>query len=217
MTRAKHSSYHHAEGQGKYLTLCDNINYNNEAAPEAADSFNQESLAEAIHEWQLDEELIATIENWVEEQVKLGTREFIKRLTIRMSQTLHGFCVLRALGYHAQLEQNGKPIKSLRQIAKYFSCSHQYVDKLTKDLQHQLGVDPAHSSEIETKTYSMEITAPQGYLTYGQAIKQHNITRRELKQIIDSYDIQTQPYKRNSKIVDADQLNTAVKNAKESI
>lgn len=198
------------EGTGKYLTLHDNINYESEAAPEAHDGFNQHQLHQAIDEWNLDEELIATIEQWAEEQIKLGTREFIKRLTIRMSQTLHGFCVLRALGYHAQLEHDGKPVKSLRQIAKYFQCSHQYVDKLTKDLQTQLGIDPAHNSEIETKTYSMEIEAPEGFLTFGQAIKKHQLTRRELKQIIQQHGITTQPYKRNAKIIPTEELTAAI-------
>lgn len=198
------------------MQLQDNINYDNEAAPEAADSFTQGTLTEAIEEWQLEEELIATIEEWTEEQIKLGTREFIKRLTIRMSQTLHGFCVLRALGYHAHLEQNGKPVKSLRQIAKHFSCSHQYVDKLTKDLQQQLGVDPAQNMQIETKTYSMEIKAPPGWLTIGQAIKEHKITRRDLKQIIEKHQIQTKPYKRLSKIMKADQVKAAIEKEKES-
>ena len=123
---------------GKFLSYTDQLDYNKEAAPEAGADSQQETLQTLCGRYGIPEDLIAEIEVWTDEQVKLGLREFIKRLTIKMSQSLHGFCVLRALGYHAHIESDGKTVKSLRQIAKHFGCSHQYVDKLTKDLESQL-------------------------------------------------------------------------------
>ena len=82
---------------GKYVTYTDALDYGGEIAPEAVDSIQQESLSELCRNYDLPEDLVAGVERWADEQVKLGLREFIKRLTIKMSQSLHGFCVLRAL------------------------------------------------------------------------------------------------------------------------
>lgn len=188
-------------GNGKFMEYNDVFDYKKEEAPEAADGFNQEAFEELCQFYQLPEDLVAQVEVWVDEQIKLGVREFIKRLTVKMSQSLHGFCVLRALGYHAQIESNGVAVNSLRQIAKHFGCSHQYVDKLTKDLERQLGIH-AETLEIEKKTYSMKVDPPKGWITYGQAMKEFNIKRTALLNIIKQNKIPVKPYARNAKIID---------------
>jgi hypothetical protein len=185
---------------GKFMQFNDFFDYTKEEAPEAADNFTQGSFEELCRFYDLPEDLAAQIEIWVDEQIKLGVREFIKKLTIKMSQSLHGFCVLRALGYHAQIESNGVAVNSLRQIAKHFNCSHQYVDKLTKDLESQLGVQ-ADTLEIERKTYSMTVEPPKGWVTYGQAMKTFGIKRTALLRIINENKIPVKNYARNAKII----------------
>ena len=118
-----------------------------------------------------------------------------------MSHSLHGFCVLRALGYHAHIEdQEGKPITSLRAIAKHFKCSHQYVDKLTKDLEVQLGLK-IENLQIEQKTYSMEVTPPKGWLTIGQILKSNEITRKALWDAVNDLGLKVERHSRQSKII----------------
>ena len=158
-------------GQGRYMSYTDALDYTAEQATEIENSIEQHTLVEIVNRYGFQEEMVAEIEEWVETQIKLGTAEFVKKLTMRMAQSLHGFCVLRALGYHAQVESGGQNITSLRQIAKHFGFSHQYVDRVTKDLQRQLDASGQNSLGIETKTYSMEVTAPPGFITLGQAIK----------------------------------------------
>ena len=195
---------------GKYVTYTDALDYGGEIAPEAVDSIQQESLSELCRNYDLPEDLVAGVERWADEQVKLGLREFIKRLTIKMSQSLHGFCVLRALGYHAHIESEGKTVKTLRQIGKHFGYSHQYVDKLTKDLERQLGVK-ADSLDIDRKTYTMTVTAPEGWLTLGEAIKTYGVTRQQLQDLITKHDIEVVAYKRKSKILQKKSLLAALK------
>ena len=185
----------------KFLQYNDFFDYKKEEAPEAADQFTQGTFEELCTFYELPEDLAAQIEIWVDDQIKLGVREFIKRLTVKMSQSLHGFCVLRALGYHAQIERNGVAVNSLRQIAKHFDCSHQYVDKLTKDLERQLGVQ-ADTLEIEKKTYSMKVDPPKGWLTYGQAMKEFGIKRTALLNLIKENQIPVKRYARNAKIIE---------------
>ena len=195
---------------GKYLSYIDQLDYGKEAAPEQAEDSLQDTLYNLCANYDLDEDLVAQIELWADEQVKLGLREFIKRLTIKMSQSLHGFCVLRALGYHAHIESDGKTVKSLRQIAKHFGCSHQYVDKLTKDLEGQLGVQ-ADALDIEKKTYTMTVKPPAGFITLGNALKKYKLTRQQLQEVVDANNLGVVPYKRSSKILDEQKLQAAIK------
>jgi len=205
---------------GKFLSYTDQLDYAKEAAPEAGADSEQETLQTLCGRYGIPEDLIAQIEVWTDEQVKLGLREFIKRLTIKMSQSLHGFCVLRALGYHAHIESDGKTVKSLRQIAKHFGCSHQYVDKLTKDLESQLGVQ-ADALDIEKKTYTMTVNPPQGFITLGNALKKYGLTRQQLQGVVDANRLGVVPYKRSSKIIDEKKLQAAMRrhdfSGKESI
>jgi len=177
------------------------IDYTSQHAPETHDSFDQDAFKELCEELELPEETIATIETWVDEQIRLGMREFIYKFTNKMSHSLHGFCVLRALGYHAHIEDDkGKPITSLRAIAKHFQCSHQYIDKLARDLSEQLGVS-IDNLLIETKTYSMEVVPPKGFITIGQILKRYDVTRTTLWALIEEHGIEVRPYKRRSKLI----------------
>lgn len=177
------------------------IDYTAQRAPETFDSFNQDAFEELCQELEIPEEEIALIESWVDEQIKLGMREFLFKFTNKMSHSLHGFCVLRALGYHAHIEDSeGKPITSLRAIAKHFECSHQYVDKLTKDLEQQLGLK-VDNLQIEQKTYSMKVIPPKGWVTIGQVLKQYSITRKSLWDAIHELGVVVKGYSRQSKII----------------
>ena len=188
------------------LSYVDKHNYADEVSPigDFDCSTNQDALEELLKEYDLPDEVIAQLDEWVEEQVKLGLREFIKKLTIKMSQSLHGFCVLRALGYHAHIESDGKSVESLRQIAKHFKCSHQYVDKLTKDLQRQLGVS-IESLNIEKKNYSMTVKPPSGWITLGVAIRTYRVSRSRIQEAI-SNGVRCKNYKRKSKILRIEDL-----------
>ena len=178
-----------------------NIDYSHKIAPETEDSFDQDAFVELCKDVEMPEETIAIIEKWVDEQIRLGMREFIYKFTNKMSHSLHGFCVLRALGYHAHIEdQEGKPITSLRAIAKHFKCSHQYVDKLTKDLEVQLGLK-IENLQIEQKTYSMEVTPPKGWLTIGQILKSNEITRKALWDAVNDLGLKVERHSRQSKII----------------
>ena len=177
------------------------IDYTSQHAPETHDSFNQDAFAQLCDELEMHEEEVAVIESWVDEQIKLGMREFLFKFTNKMSHSLHGFCVLRALGYHAHIEDNkGKQITSLRAIAKHFECSHQYVDKLTKDLEQQLGLKVGNL-QIEQKTYSMKVIAPKGWMTIGQVLKKYKVTRKTLWQLLAQHKVKPLAFQRKSKIV----------------
>ena len=190
------------------------VDYTKQKAPETHDSFDQDAFEELCRELEIPEESIATIEAWVDEQIRLGMREFIFKFTNKMSHSLHGFCVLRALGYHAHIEDNnGKPITSLRSIAKHFECSHQYVDKLTKDLEVQLGLK-IENRQIEQKTYSMKVDAPQGWMTIGQILKTHPITRKTLWLVIDDLGIVVKEHSRQSKIIKATDVQKIIARAR---
>lgn len=189
------------------------IDYTSQHAPETHDSFDQDAFKELCEELELPEETIAIIEQWVDEQIKLGMREFIYKFTNKMSHSLHGFCVLRALGYHAHIEDaNGKPITSLRAIAKHFQCSHQYIDKLAKDLSEQLGVS-IDNILIETKTYSMEVTPPAGWITIGQILKRYKVTRNALWAMIEDRGLEVRKYRRRSKLIRVDDLQKLFPNS----
>lgn len=153
-----------------------------------------------MDELNIPEEYADQIEKWVDSQIKLGMKQFISRFIGLLSKSMHGFAVLRALGYHVNLTHKDKPIKSLRQIADHFKCSHQLIDQLTKDFEKQLGIKN-QSLEINKKRHSMKITAPKGWLTLGDATKKINITRRHLLRIIEEDGLEIKNYKRNSKLV----------------
>ena len=85
--------------QGRYMSYTDALDYTKERATETEDSITQGSLTDIIERYGFPEEMVAEVEEWAEDQIKLGTAEFVKKLTMRMAQSLHGFCVLRALGY----------------------------------------------------------------------------------------------------------------------
>ena len=197
-------------GKGRYMSYTDALDYSKEGAAEAADSITQGSLTEIITRYDYPEEMVAEIEEWTEDQIKLGTAEFVKKLTMRMAQSLHGFCVLRALGYHAQVESNGQNITSLRQIARHFGFSHQYVDRVTKDLADQLDATGKNSLGIETKTYSMEVTPPPGYITLGQALKKFKTTTLQIKRAMAQCKLEFKEIERGAKIVKEAKLKKAL-------
>jgi hypothetical protein len=135
-----------------------------------------------------------------------GMKQFIRKFTSILAKSLHGFCVLRALGYHVHVEHNGRPIKSLRQISEHFKCSHQLIHQLTKDFQKQLDVEGANSADIEKRTYSMIVNPPEGWITLGNAIKKYGINRGTLFRYLEKHNVEIKNYKRNSKIVRADAI-----------
>ena len=185
----------------KYESYNPALCYKSKIAPEATGTFNQHQLEQLISELELEEEIVGQIEGWVDEQIRLGMREFIYKFTNKLSHSLHGFCVLRALGYHAYLEdKDGKPVTSLRAIAKHFQCSHQYVDKLIKDLNDQLGIK-IYNMQIEERPYSMKVDPPKGYITIGQILKNYKITRGRLWRLIEEEGVEVKEYERKSKIV----------------
>lgn len=186
------------DNDGKYIEFRDSVAW----AP-LHSSEKQEDFQQIIEELDIPEEYVGDIENWVETQVMLGMKQFIKRFTSILAKSLHGFCVLRALGYHVHINHKGRPVKSLRQISDHFKCSHQLIHQLTKDFQKQLNIEGAKSNEIETRTYSMNVVPPKGWITLGNAVKKYNVTRRYLLKYIDKNGIELKSYKRNSRIVKA--------------
>lgn len=198
-------------GAGKYQEYHEKWTYDDELAPETSNNIDQHTIANLVQELGLPVETIETIQEWSDQQISLGVREFVRAFVQRLSHSLHGFCVLRALGYHAHIEANGVRVQSLRQIAKHFKCSHQYVDRLTKDLEQQLGVVmPSKSVEIEKKNYTMHITPPKGWLTYGQAMEYFKITRKRLLRVIKTNQLQVRSYKRGSKLVNIKEVTKAL-------
>ena len=178
-------------------------------APEHEDNINQHTLADLVYDLGLDESVVAELEQWTEQQINWVCGNLCGRLCIGYHTHYTG---LRIAGIELprHIENNGKQVRSLRQIAKHFKCSHQYVDRLTKDLEKQLGMALPKALDIETKTYTMNVVAPNGWLTYGQAIKTHNITRKRLLKAINKNQLVVKSYKRGSKIVNAQALAKAL-------
>lgn len=193
-----------SDNEGRYIrSPLDDIAWRN-----VYNSTEQTQLEDIIEELDIPEEYVAELEEWVDGQIKQGTKEFIRRFTNILAKSLHGFCVLRALGYHVQLEHNGKQVKSLRQIADHFKCSHQLVHQLTKDFQKQLQTQGIKTNEIEKRTYSMNVVPPKGHITLGNAIKQSGMTRKAFLKWCEQKNIVIQDYKRNSKIIKVSTIPT---------
>lgn len=183
--------------EGKYIRGdMDKINWG-----ETYNGYPQEKLEEIQKELDIPEEYIADIELWCEDQIKQGSKEFIRRFTSILAKSLHGYCVLRAMGYHVQIEHEGKAITSLRQMAKHFKCSHQLIHQLIKDFEKQLKFESFKTLEIETRTYTCTVEPPKGYITMGNAMKRTGMSRRKFLKYCEAKNITLKRYIRNSRIL----------------
>ena len=195
--------------KGKFCSYLDALDYSSELATEiecSADVYSADIDA-VVDQYDFNEglkkELKEDLQRHCEYQIRQGVGEFISRLTFRMSQSLHGFCVLRALGYVCRIEgQDGKQITSLRQIAKHFKTSSQWIYKLTEDLKRCLGVsDDVQSLGILRKNYSMKVDVPKGYMTIGMICDELNTNNKRLQKLIAENDIEQTPHTRGSKLI----------------
>ena len=195
--------------KGKYCKYLDALDYTSELATEinsSADIYSADIDA-VLDQYDfnsgLKEELRNDFETLCEHQIRQGVGEFISRLTFKMSESLHGFCVLRALGYVCKIVgADGKQITSLRSIAKHFNTSSQWIYKLTEDLKVCLGVEEdVPTLGITKKNYSMKIDVPIGYKTIGQTLDILKTNNKRLQKLIEEYDIQITPFKRGSKLL----------------
>ena len=201
---------------GKFCTYLDALDYSSELATEiesSADVYSADIDA-VIDQYDfndsLKQELKEDLQRHCEHQIRQGVGEFISRLTFRMSQSLHGFCVLRALGYVCKIEgQDGKQITSLRQIAKHFKTSSQWIYKLTEDLKRCLGVsDDVQSLGILRKNYSMKVDVPSGYMTIGMICEELNTNNKRLQTLIAENNIEQIPHTRGSKLIRVEDVET---------
>jgi hypothetical protein len=200
---------------GQFVSYNDSIDYTpivdktHPMTPQAINANTQVDLADAIAPHIMPPEVMPMLEEYIAEQTKLSTLEFINKFLGKMSQNLHGFCLLRALGYDVMLEHNGKHVSSLRQLSEHFKVSHQYIHKLTKDYGEQIGLGVPKSTSVQP---------PDGYATLANIMKKYSITRHKLKRIIQQTGATVMPYKRNSKIVQESLINNYIeKKIKESI
>jgi len=195
----KDTRLHETDDLGQFVKYSDDIDYspimdtNHPMCPQMFKPI-QEDITNLLDLHDAPHELIPTLEDYIGEQTRLATLEFINRFLAKLSQNLHGFCLLRALGYDVMIEHNGKPVTSLRQMSDHFQVSHQYIHKLTKDYSEQIGMS-------KPKQYKSKVTAPEGYITLGDAMKKYKLTRHKLKQLIRATKAQVIQYKRNSKVM----------------
>lgn len=185
--------------QGKFVSYDDKINYSD--IEKHHKESKQDTLQSLLGPHDLDVSIIPIIEDYVDDQVRLGVLEFINRFLAKMSQNLHGFCLLRALGYDVTLEHNGKSVNSLRQLSDHFQVSHQYIDKLTKDYEKQIGLG-------KPKEYNPKVKPPDGYITIGQAMKKYKLKRNDMTNFFNATNCTAISYKRNSKIIPEGQLTS---------
>lgn len=195
--------------KGKFCSYLDALDYSSELASEiecSADVYSADIDA-VVDQYDFNEdlkqELKEDLQRHCEHQIRQGVGEFISRLTFRMSQSLHGFCVLRALGYVCRIEgEDGKQITSLRQIAKHFKTSSQWIYKLTEDLKRCLGItDDVQSLGILRKNYSMKVDVPTGFMTIGMICDELNTNNKRLQKLISENNIEQIPHTRGSKLV----------------
>lgn len=195
----KDTRLHETDDIGQFVKYSDDIDYSpimDKNHPMCPQMFKppQEEIAHLLENYDAPPELIPVIEDYISDQTRIATLEFINRFLAKLSQNLHGFCLLRALGYDVMVEHNGKPITSLRQMSEHFQVSHQYIHKLTKDYSEQIGMS-------KPKQYKTRVTAPDGYITLGEAMKKYKLSRHKLKQLIKATKAQVISYKRNSKVM----------------
>ena len=195
--------------QGRYLTYDDEINYSE--IIKNHEECSQEDINQVLANHDIPSKLIPCIvpdiEDLIDSQVRLGALEFINRFLAKMSRNLHGFCLLRALGYDVMLEHKGKSVNSLRQLADHFQVSHQYVDKLTKDYEKQIGLGKPND-------FSNKVKPPDGYITIGQAIKKYKLKRLDMNIFFKETGCEAMSYKRNSKIIREGELISYLSNKK---
>jgi len=195
--------------KGKFCSYLDALDYSSELASEieSSDDIYSADIEEVLDQYDfninLRQELQEDLQQLCEHQIRQGVGEFISRLTFRMSQSLHGFCVLRALGYVCKVEgEDGKQITSLRQIAKHFNTSSQWIYKLTEDLKKCLGVtEDVPTLGITKKKYSMKIDVPSGYKTIGMLIEEFGTNNKRLQKIILENKIKIKNHTRGSKLI----------------
>ena len=204
--------------KGRYMSFTDELDYSNELANQPAPGdlinnvtwLNDAGFMEIVERYGLPNEIAQELEEQFVEQSKKSLAEAIKRLTTRMAQNLHGFCVLRALGYHAQIESEGKEITSLRSIAKHFGVCHQYVDKVTNDMTRLLSTDAPKSLAIRTRKDNLKAKPPKGFITIGQAIKKFNITTFQINIAMKEAGLKFKKFTRGAKIVEEIKLKKAL-------
>ena len=195
--------------KGKYCKYLDALDYTSELATEINSSSDIYSadIDAVLDQYDfnsgLKEELRNDFETLCEHQIRQGVGEFISRLTFRMSESLHGFCVLRALGYVCKIVgEDGKQITSLRSIAKHSNTSSQWIYKLTEDLKVCLGVEEdIPTLGITKKNYSMKVDVPSGYKTIGMIIKETGTNNKRLQKIILENNIDIKNHTRGSKLI----------------
>jgi len=202
---------------GQYVSYNDAIDYTplvdktHPMTPQAINAETQVDLCDAIAPHVLPLEVMPLLEEHIEKQTKLATLEFINKFLGKMSQNLHGFCLLRALGYDVMLEHNGRHVSSLRQLSEHFKVSHQYIHKLTKDYSTQIGLDGAAGAKRNS------VQPPDGYATLATIMKKYSVTRHTLKKIISETGAKVMPYKRNSKIVQESLINSYIRKKNQGI
>ena len=190
------------------LEYLDGFNYSNIIAPEAQATETNKTCAEDILDKYnfntvLTEELKSDIEEYINQEVKDITLEFVNRFFQRLKGCKTAYVVARALGFHIYLtDKEGKEIHTQKEIANYFGVCPQFIDILSKQVQKDLeGVEPVSSMAIHKKNYNYKVTAPDGYMTTIQVMKFLNLTNKKLNGIIKTLNIQKKNFVRGSKII----------------
>lgn len=157
----------------------------------------------------LKNELVDELQQHIHNEIKSATLEFVNRFFEKLGRgSKLAYCVSRALGFKVFMkDKDGNEIHSLNEIAKYWNCSPQLIDQLSKQIKEDIDVDPIQNLGIEKKNYSYKVTAPEGYMTTGQVIKFLNISNKKLNSIIKRLKINKKDYIRGSKIISEEDLD----------
>ena len=197
-----------------FVQYTDGFNYNPKKAPEAQSEelfkINIDSVLERYKfNQELTEELKLDIEVYIQDEVKNATLEFISRFFEKMGKNSKvAYAVARALGFVVWMkDKDGNQINSLAEIAKYWNVCPQMIDQLTKSIQKDLEIDPIDNLSINKKSYSYNVTPPDGYMTTGQVIDFLKISNKKLNGIIKSLDIKKREYTRGSKLISEDDVD----------
>lgn len=191
-----------------YVQFHEGFNYDPKKAPEAQSEdifkINIDSVLEKYKfNSELTEELKLDIEEYIQDETKNATLEFISRFFERMGKGgKTAYAVARALGFAIWMEdKDGNKISSLKDIAKHWNVCPQMIDQLTKQIQKDLEIDPIENLAIHKKNYSYQVEAPKGYMTTGQVIKFLNISNKKLNGIIKLLNIKKKSFCRGSKLI----------------
>lgn len=184
---------HSEKEKGRYVQYDDSLLYK-QSPHKITEAPCQKTAPALLQELDLPLEYVPPLEEYIDRQVHLGTLEFINRFLSKLSKSLHGYCLLKALGYEVQIEAKGKHISSLREMADHFQVHHSYIHKLTEDLAAQIKAGTP-------KEYCRQVTAPTGYLTMTQIMQKYKLSKPKVQEVIKKANAQTMPYRKNSKIV----------------